>query len=686
MNNKNLVLIILVSLFIIICCLCLVLFTSGIFLFITSSEMSASNDDILSLTEETPLPNPNSDFLPDEEFNSPDNFGLLPLLDPESQNSSFETLSILQNIYIPENDPRDLARRLKRIDFIPEIIPDRNDYQVGDSKEFWVTNVDTNENRSVTALLGYKTENIFFWIEEGVDYDKNELKQLVTTFETDILPTNREFFGTEWIPGIDDNKRLFVLFANGLGSGLAGYFSSSDAVPPQVHEFSNAHEMFMLNADNIRLSQKFTYGVLAHEYQHMIHWYRDRNETSWLNEGFSELAAFINGFYEFGFDSFYLANTDIQLNDWPNSPNTTTPHYGSSFLFVNYFLNRFGEDATKSLVQNAGNGLDSIDEILYNINAIDTISEKQITSDDLFADWIVTNFVQDKKVGDGRYYYENYTQAPSAAITEKINECEFDWKERTVAQFGVDYIELKCNKDFLLNFKGNSITNVMPESSYSGDYAFWSNKGDESNMILSKTFDFSEVQGPISMTFMTWYDIEFDYDYVYLTASIDSENWQILESPTCTNNNPTGNSFGCGFNGTTGGWIKEFVDLSSFSGQKIELRFEYVTDAAVNGEGFLLDDIQITAIDYFSDFEEDNGGWIPEGWARINNILPQTYEIILLEFKSGKVNINRIDLPPSQEIQIPISGKINNKTILIVSGTTRYTRQPAFYEFRSFQK
>lgn len=678
MDNKNLIVIILVSLLIIICCLCLVLISSGVFLFITSNEISGSSNEIPSIFEGTPFPN--------EEFNHPDNSGLLPSLNPEKLNSSLETLSILQNTYIPENDPLDLARRLKGIESIPEIVPDQIDYQVGDSKQFWVTNVDTNENRNATARLGYKTENIFFWIEEGVDYDKNELERLVTIFEKNILPSNREFFGTEWIPGIDANERLFVLLAKGLGTGLAGYFSSADTLPPQVHEYSNAHEMFMLNADNIRLSQKFTYGVLAHEYQHMIHWYRDRNETSWLNEGFSELAAFINGYYESGFDSIYLANTDVQLNDWPNNPNSTTPHYGSSFLFVNYFFNRFGEEATKSLVQHAGNGLDSIDEVLKNINAKDDIDGEQITSDDLFADWIVTNFVQDKNVGDGRYYYENYTQAPKAAITEKINECEFDWKERTVAQFGVDYIELKCNKDYILNFKGNNITNVFPESSYSGEYAFWSNKGDESNMILSRTFDFSDVHGPISMTFMTWYDIEIDYDYVYLTASTDGKNWQILETTTCTKNNPTGNSFGCGFNGLSNGWIKQNVDLSSFTGQTVELRFEYVTDAAVNGEGFLLDDIQVSAIDYYSDFEEGNSGWISEGWARINNLIPQTYEIIVLEYKAGKVSINRIDLPPTQEIQIPISGKLNNKTFLIVSGTTRYTRQPAYYEFQSFQK
>ncbi len=45
-----------------------------------------------------------------------------------------------------------------------------------------------------------------------------------------------------------------------------------------------------MNADNTDLADSFTYSVLAHEFQHMIHWYRDRNEESWMNEGFSELA------------------------------------------------------------------------------------------------------------------------------------------------------------------------------------------------------------------------------------------------------------------------------------------------------------------------------------------------------------------------------------------------------------
>jgi len=683
MSSKWIWIIVILIVVICLCASCLVAAGAGLFL-MRSSETSTNFENYVPTlelnlpwdepTQEKPTPW-------DTESTPEPNFELQTTPDPQSLNASLETLNTLKNEIVPNNDPRELAVRFEGVNDMPEMVPDHTDYKVGDEKQFWTTNVDTNENKKVNAKLAYITDHVYFWIEKGVSYKERDLSKLVEAFENEMYPTNREFFGSEWSPGIDDNPRLFLLYASNLGGNLAGYFSSADSVPPQAHEFSNAHEMFLLNSDTIGLDEKFTYGVLAHEFQHMIHWYRDRNETSWLNEGFSELAAFINGYYESGFDYMAMSDPDIQLNDWPNDSNATTPHYGAGFLFVNYFLNRFGEDATKALVADEANGMESVDDVLKQVDAVDPITNEPITADEFFADWTITNYLHDKKVGDGRYNYENYSDAPQAATTETMTTCNADWSNRTVSQYGADYIQIDCGDTFTVDFQGTFDVGVLPQNAHSGDYAFWSNKGDESDMTLTQTFDFTTASKPIEMSYFAWYDIETDYDYLYLTASENGEDWEILQTPSCTNDDPSGNSFGCGYNDTTNGWVKETVDLSKFAGKKVQIRFEYITDAAVNGEGFMLDDVEIPSIGYSTDFETDSGGWETEGWVRIQNSIPQTYELTIIKVNQN-TQVERITVDQNQSASITVNGGELEDVILIVSGTSRFTRQEAVYRFK----
>jgi len=437
--------------------------------------------------------------------------------------------------------------------------------------------------------------------------------------------------------------------------------------------------MFLFNADNTNLGDEFTYGVLAHEFQHMIHWYQDRNETSYLNEGFSELAAFLNGYDIGGFDWVYSTNPDLQLNDWPNNPNATTPHYGAGFLYLTYFLDRFGEDATKALVKDPENGLDSVDNVLNQIGATDPLTGQPIGADDLFVDWVVTNYLLDENVGDGRYIYNNYPSAPQTSPTESIYSCPTEPMGRTVKQYGVDYIQVNCLGDYTLRFEGSTIARLLPEDPYSGSYAFWSNKGDESNMTLTREFDFTDVSGNITFSFRTWYDIEEDYDYVYFEVSEDGEVWQIITTPSGTGEDPSGNSYGWGYNNVTNGWIQEDIDLSDYAGKKVFIRFEYVTDAAVNGEGMLIDDVSVEAIDYFTDFEADDDSWVANGFVRVQNALPQTFRLALIkEGRTTSVEVIEVSDDQSAEIPLSIGGDVESVT-LVVSGTTRFTREVGSY-------
>ncbi|MDP1780091.1 MAG: immune inhibitor A, partial [Anaerolineales bacterium] len=375
----------------------------------------------------------------------------------------------------------------------------------------------------------------------------------------------------------------------------------------------------------------------------------------------------------------YIQNPDMQLNTWAdNSSPDFSAHYGSSFLYLTYFLDRFGKDATKALTSNPENDITSVDDTLADLNITDPQTGKLITADDVYMDWAIANLLQDESVGDGRYTYHNYPDAPRASATETISTCPQSTLTRDVHQYGVDYIAIECTGDFTLSFTGSTVTGLLPVDPYSGEYAFWSNKGDESDMTLTREFDFTSVSAPIELSFRTWYDIETDWDYVYVEVSENGENWQILTTPSGTGTDPSGNSYGWGYSGVTNDWIEEQVDLSGYAGKKVFVRFEYITDAAVNGEGFFLDDVQVEAAGYRSDFEADEGGWQAEGFVRVQNVLPQTFGLALILTSDSSVTM--IPLNEDQTAKIQLSLKSGEKAYLVVSGTTRFTREPAGYQ------
>jgi immune inhibitor A len=606
---------------------------------------------------------------------------------PEAGGVTTETLTTLENTTIPIDDPIDLAHRLLHLDILsPTLTPPAMYYPVGTQRSFWVGDGE-RANFKAQATLRYVTDHAYFWIEDSVSYRQSDLVALADTFENQIYPTDHAYFGSEWTPGVDGDPHIYILYASGLGTDIAGYFSSADEYPPEVNRYSNGHEMFMINADNSPLDDRYTFGVLAHELQHMIHWNQDRNESNWLGEGFSELAALLNNFYSGGFDALYTRNPDLQLNDWPDdSQQDTTPHYGASFLFVTYFLDRFGKEATKELVSNQDNGLKSVDTTLQLIKAVDPLTGKPITADSFFLDWAITNYLMESDVGDGRYTYTSYHGTPHAQPTESFHNCPIDSTTRDVHQFGADYIRFTCRGSYNLHFEGSIQTPLLPQDPHSGSYAMWANKSDDSDTRLTRTFDLTSYQGPITLNYWTLYALEDNWDYVYLEASTDGKNWTILTTPSGTSKNPNGSNYAWGYTGFSGGgnsptWINESIDLSEYAGENLTLRFEYITDGNVTGEGFLLDDVSIPQIGYSTDFESDNNGWQPEGWARIQNILPQTYGLALISF-GHTTNVQYITLNPDVSADIPFTiGNGVDSVVLVVSGTTRFTRQVAPYRF-----
>ncbi len=126
------------------------------------------------------------------------------IIRPPVDSVSSETLKKLQITIVPSNDPRELACRLDNKCDVPEVMAaSAASRMVGELDNFWVHNLDTNVNTEVQASLRYVTPHVYFWVQDSVPYNDSEMKALVDEFEEKIYPTNREFFGSEWSPGID---------------------------------------------------------------------------------------------------------------------------------------------------------------------------------------------------------------------------------------------------------------------------------------------------------------------------------------------------------------------------------------------------------------------------------------------------------------------------------------------------
>jgi len=594
-----------------------------------------------------------------------------------------ETEQLLSQTDVPVRDLHDLAIRLRGLpaDTPRTINGDRLvDYEIGTKRTFFVSNVDTDEQFEIEAVLEAKTDHVYMWVETGVKFDQEAIRAAAETFETHTYPTNREFFGSEWSPGVDNDVHLTILHARNLGNSVAGYYSSADEFVSAVREDSNEMEMFYINIDNVKINDDFYNGVLAHEFQHMIHWYNDRNEETWLNEGFSELAMELNNFTAGESDWSFARRPDTQLNSWPEGPGAAGPNYGAGYLFTAYFLDRFGPEATQALIGHPENGLASVDAVLAELGYLGT-------HEDFFADWVVANLLDDADPTDRRYVYEALDPPPfNTEISYRSSSYPVS-KSSTVHQFGTDYIEVTGRQPLVFQFTGSAQIGLVDTQAHSGKYVWWSNRGDDSDMTLTQQFDLAGVD-EASLDFWVWYDIEEDWDYAYVEISTDNgETWEIITTPSGTPTNPNGNSFGWAYTGHSGNqsspkWIHETIDISEYTGREVTIRFEYITDDAVNRPGFILDDIAIPEIGYYSDLEDDNGGWEAAGFIRHANVLPQRWLLQLVLF-GPETTIQRLELDDNQsgEWKIPLDRQ-TERAIITVSGMAPVTTEVASYQYK----
>jgi hypothetical protein len=598
---------------------------------------------------------------------------------PPTSNPMISTEDVLANTEIPVRDRLDLARRFKLSDqpILAVVNPTPPAYQVGDQESFWVSESETLRQFQVPAILRYVGPHSYWWIEDGYNVSDSEVAASGEVFENSIYPTNRAFFGSEWSPGVDNDPRVHIFIGD--VPGVGGYFYSINEYSKLINPFSNEKEMFFININAARPGSDRLDSILAHEFQHMIHWYNDANEETWVNEGLSELAMYLNGYDTGGTEGAYLRTPDTQLNAWGDSPNESFAHYGGSFLFMNYFLERFGEDNMRRVVAHPANGADGFDAVL-------AAEASPYRFDDIYADWLIANYLVDPALGEGLWGYRDLSVNP---VTLDARHDDYPvQRDTTVSQYAADYIGLESRKgSLIIEFVGETQVKAVPNQPHSGVYQWWSNRGDDSDMTLTRNFDLSDVD-QATLQFWTWYDIEGDWDFAYVEVSTDGgQTWDILPGLHTTTENKSGNSFGHAWTGISGGgdtpeWIQEEIDLSAYAGQVIDVRFEYITDDAVNHVGFLIDDLAVSSIGYVEDVEAGDGGWQANGFVRMDNVLPQRYVVQVIEL-GDEPRVQRMILDENNHGRLTVEdlGSKSDGVILVISGTTPFTTEPATYTY-----
>lgn len=551
-----------------------------------------------------------------------------------------------------------------------EPVQEPAEYQVGDVHTFWMS--DENEQRywQIEAELHVKTDHAYLYVSQGTTFDPEDLQRAADLFESQIYPTNHQVFGSERMPGIDNDPRLTILVTDEMPSGIAGYFSTVDEYPSDMKPRSNQREMIYVTSDYLNDLGLFGQ-LLSHEFQHMIHWNQDLSEATWVNEGLSLLAEEINGYESVLGGWAFWNNPDIQLTNWAEERGDRSRNYAASKLFVSYLSEHYG--GYEILGQLAADDADSIDGVDHLLQA----GGYDVGFEAVFADWAAANLVNDPNVGDGRYGYglRGSREPEFAAVGDQDTTGYAGW----VRQFGTDYVEIDPQAGRSLAFQGSGLVRLTgaDPGAHGGDSAWWSNRRNMLSSSLTRPVDLREAE-TAALHFWTWYDVEEDFDYGYVAVSTDGgRTWETLPGTHTTSEDPNDANLGHGYTGKSQTWLEERVDLSPYAGREVVLRFWYITDPGLNQPGWLIDDVSIPEIGFSDDAEQADGGWVVDGFVRSTNDLPQSYIVQLVEYGPQTV-VRRLALDETNVAEVEL-GSETDRAVLIVSGATRWTSEPAPY-------
>ena len=528
----------------------------------------------------------------------------------------------------PDRDLVELARQLRWKGAEPE--PSEHqfagmDLVVGDTAEFGLANLNDRETYRREFRLAAISASAYWWIEDGLEFDDADLQSAVQQAEQVIFPRVTAAFGDERRPGVDGLDRGHIVNARLRGAG--GYVSGQDSFPNSVAMNSNEIEAVYMNAGQIKLGSNEYLATLAHELQHSIHGHADASEDTWLNEGLSELATTEAGFQSRSWRE-YLQRPSASVVNWPAEfGGEVGLNYGASSLFAHYFREHYAQgNSLRLLLTEPADSIAGIDAFLSAQGATTSTGEPA-TFNTVFADWVAANWLDQ---AEGPYGYAGLDGRASVTGYRRNGG---QVRTTSLQQYGANYIRIQDPKESLtVQFEGSGTTPLLPTDIPGGE-CWWSNRGDSISSTLTKEVEVpgnDALGNAPALSFRYWHQLEDGWDFVYLEASTNGgATWDVLPAEGTTTENAMGNSYGHGYTGESD-WRQINVSLELYAGRDTILRFHYVTDDAIHGPGFCVRDMEVSGGNAVQ-----TGGWLPQGFVRVNNLVRQDWVVWILTDSDG---------------------------------------------------
>ncbi len=569
----------------------------------------------------------------------------------------------------PDRDLFALAQRLviKSRTPTPSVVnPTPVSYSEGRKDTFNVVDFQTRTTSAVNATLQLVTDHAYWYVDDSVSFSMDALKRSAATFEDQIYSRVTKAFDPELTPGVDNDVHLTIL--NTPLKRVAGYYSSVDEYPVQVLPFSNQREMIYIDTAAMAQGGSDYLGTLAHEFTHAVQFRTDPTEETWVNEGLAEFGRETAG-YTPVFRSAFLASTlPVSLILWPMEVSgASSRSYGAASLFMDYLSTRYGPGSLRTLMDEPANGIRGVEAYLRAVQAGKTFR-------DVFADWIVADYINDPSGG-----VYGYPALGNARVTVTRTVTAPGSLSDSIPPYAAAYYDLRFQASSVkVTFQGQKETPLLPVEPSDGA-CWWSNRGDSIDSTLTGRFSLPS-RDKLTLTYSLWYSLEDGWDFAYVEASTDGgATWDVLEGQRATRKDALGNAFGPGYTGVSGAWLRDNVDLTPYAGKDVLLRFEYVTDEAVNGQGLCLDDISIPETGFVDDAKAGNPVWDARGFLRTDdNRVSQDYVLRVIEI-GAEATVRDISLGADRSATFTIDGLGSrvDHAVIVVASLADGTGQPA---------